>query len=345
MKMRIVLLLFTILLVSCSKNKEQYARIKGVTVSENNNKNVMLFTFDENDSILSVDTTTVKNKSFTFKKKPYIKTLSVISIGNYPEPVYSGEFILESGDISIEMLKNSFEAKGTPINNSNKEYLKVGIRYANTIKKINKSDSTPNQNSMKDAQNELFNAIKKIFLNNKDNGLGRKIYIEQLNGIFQDKIYPLGTNQLKNDPQIIRLAEGIKKQREIKRRSLQLIGQKYRNFKCITKTGDTVNISQYLGSTDFELLDFWASWCGPCIAELPNLKKLDHQQKTWLNAITKHNLENWEQLRVVEPNKVKNSYFFEGIPHTVLISKDGNIEITGTRAEGVKTFLQQKNQQ
>lgn len=102
------------------------------------------------------------------------------------------------------------------------------------------------------------------------------------------------------------------------------------------------------------LIDFWASWCGPCRKENPNVVKLynkyknkgftiysvslDTDKSSWVHAI--------EQDGLIWPNHVSDLmgwksylvklYKIQGIPHTVLVGKDGNIIAEGLRGEALE---------
>lgn len=63
-------------------------------------------------------------------------------------------------------------------------------------------------------------------------------------------------------------------QKEEKRFSQEeRIGQLFSDFTLIDIDGNEHKISDYIGKTQFVLLDFWASWCGPCIKAFPEMKK------------------------------------------------------------------------
>jgi thiol-disulfide isomerase/thioredoxin len=104
--------------------------------------------------------------------------------------------------------------------------------------------------------------------------------------------------------------------------------------------GNMVNLSSFKGKV--VLIDFWASWCGPCRASLPNIVKLyakykdknftvlsvslDKEKGAWIEGIHKFHLK-WTQISDLKywDSPVVSLYNFTGIPFTVLVSADGKI--------------------
>ncbi len=98
------------------------------------------------------------------------------------------------------------------------------------------------------------------------------------------------------------------------------------------------------------LIDFWASWCGPCRKEMPNVVKiyskfknkgfeiygvsLDQDKEKWMEAITKDGI-NWPQVSDLKywDNLAARIYNVQGIPYTVLIDKDGKIIAKNLRGQ------------
>ena len=101
----------------------------------------------------------------------------------------------------------------------------------------------------------------------------------------------------------------------------------------------TVRLSDYIGKGKYVLVDFWASWCQPCIVEMPLLKEVynrfngtdftilgvavSDKPEDSRAAIRKHALP-WEQI-LGTGNVAMDAYGINGIPHVILFGPDGTI--------------------
>lgn len=126
------------------------------------------------------------------------------------------------------------------------------------------------------------------------------------------------------------------------------------DFSQPTPMGEEFALSQLKGNV--VLIDFWASWCGPCRRENPNVLRLynkyhpkgfeilgvslDKTKNKWEAAIKKDGLP-WHQISDLGgwKNKVANDFGVRSIPHTVLIGKDGKIIARGLRGPALETKL------
>ncbi|MCF1716612.1 AhpC/TSA family protein [Flavihumibacter sp. RY-1] len=132
------------------------------------------------------------------------------------------------------------------------------------------------------------------------------------------------------------------------------IGDKYTDIRQLSPEGKQLSLSDYEGK--LILLEFWASWCGPCRKENPLLVKLynkyhargfeifgvsaDADKRNWINAIKTDQL-NWPQ--VSELNGGNNSamltYGIAEIPFNYLIDKDGKIIAQNLRGAALEKKL------
>lgn len=120
------------------------------------------------------------------------------------------------------------------------------------------------------------------------------------------------------------------------------------NFELLTPEGTKFSLYQLRGHV--VLLDFWASWCGPCLAEMPNVKNiyakyhdkgleilgisLDKKKDAWVNAIKNKEL-NWHHVSSLNQWTCPVSKLFHvtGIPRMYIIDKDGKIIAQDLRGE------------
>ncbi len=135
------------------------------------------------------------------------------------------------------------------------------------------------------------------------------------------------------------------------------IGGNYKNFKAQDVDGNTVDFSSLVTEGNYVLLDFWASWCGPCRAENPNVLKqynkyhdkgfdvvaysLDKSKNSWIKAIKEDGMP-WTQLSDLEGFKsnVVQDYGVFAIPDNVLIDgTTGKIMRTGLRGKWLDETL------
>ena len=106
------------------------------------------------------------------------------------------------------------------------------------------------------------------------------------------------------------------------------------------------------------LIDFWASWCGPCRRDNPEVVRmynrfngkgfeifgvsLDRDRNAWINAIAKDGLI-WNQVSDLKywQSDAALTYGVKSIPHTVLINRDGNIIARGLRGKALELKLEE----
>jgi thioredoxin family protein len=125
------------------------------------------------------------------------------------------------------------------------------------------------------------------------------------------------------------------------------IGQPSPDFELKDLNGQLTKLSSLRGK--YTLIDFWASWCGPCRKEIPNLKKvyaeykdkglqligvsIDNSEAAWQKAVKEEQL---DYLQLNDPKNITGKlYNFNGIPFIILISPEGIILEKGLRGTEV----------
>lgn len=133
-------------------------------------------------------------------------------------------------------------------------------------------------------------------------------------------------------------------------------GQRAPNFILPTLEGNKVSLSETLNKTELVYIDFWASWCTPCIEDFPKMKNLhnDYVEKGFeiLTVSVDDTFEEWEEAAVtldfpwIDVGSIGGletetpiSYGVQGVPKSYLVDSNGCIVKKEIRPEQLKAFL------
>ncbi|RAJ87645.1 peroxiredoxin [Chitinophaga dinghuensis] len=322
-----------------------------------------LYLFDDNDNSPD-DSVLIKNDQFSFKikspKQPSIYALILKDV-EYPMLFVSGE-----GPVHYVTTATTF-----PI--------------ASEVK------AGQNTRDMQTYQKAFEPLIKQAATLNKEasaiNGTDEpaKAAFRQKVEVFSKEVIEVGTNYVKAHPKSIasvwlmlnelrnrvqpdtfkELFTGLDKTVQNSKygeMATAYIKSAYRNAVGVTAEdfvqedvkGTLVKLSSYKGK--YVLVDFWASWCGPCRQENPNVVKaynkykdknftilgvsLDENKDRWLGAITQDGLA-WTQVSDLKGwgNEVAVQYGIQSIPSNFLVDPNGKIIARNLRGEALEAKL------
>ncbi len=156
--------------------------------------------------------------------------------------------------------------------------------------------------------------------------------------------------KLDSIPSVIQMKEHIGKLKKV------AVGQVAPDFTQNDPNGNPVKFSDIYSKNELTLLDFWASWCGPCRAENPNVVtvfndyktkgftvfgvSLDREKEGWLKAIADDKLA-WTQVSDLAywQNAVSQMYAINSIPSNLIVDKTGKIVAKNKRGNELRAFV------
>jgi thiol-disulfide isomerase/thioredoxin len=349
--MKKILLAIGVLALITSCNNSTF-NVEGTITAPDNSIVVMSDAFE---SSTAADTATVVNNSFQFKGEASItsvKKVVLIEPNGKASRRFKCTFIPESGKIAIQL--DSLTVTGGVLNTKLNEFAANNKKLYGKLMAIyqDKSLSEMSKEEQMDAiEDEMEENTKALFTANKDNAIALIALDQVINDLSsKEEIdeYTEGAAEFVLNSEIIKKRVGV-----IEALQNSAVGKKFIDFPGESVDGKAISLSHYVGKGKYVLVDFWASWCGPCRREIPNLVNIHKKYGKKIivlgvpvwdeRAATDKAIEElgikYDNLYVGNDRTSTNLYGVMGIPHIMLIAPDGTIAKRGLRGEAIEAAV------
>ena len=307
-----------------------------------------IYLFDQGNNLL--DSAAVENSGFRFKGR--VEQPQVVSLSDAREPnlgTFGAMLILEPGRIVITDDAEHADRKhatGTPANDALDAYSTTSQALVTEFRSV--GTSSERRKAIEEEYSSLgFKALEE----NRDNLFGVLMLARQS--------YDLSGRQTLDQidlftPEMQQTATMQELRTQAEQRAKSDVGQSYTDIAQPDAEGETVTLQSVVENpaNKLTLVDFWASWCGPCMGEVPHLKKtydafhgkgfeiygvsFDHNRDSWLAAVGNNGME-WIHVSELKgfDNQAARDYAVQGIPSNFLIDAEGKIVATNLRGEAL----------
>ena len=342
MKKILILAAAAVALCSCG-NKNKYA-IEGKIEGANS----MVYLFDEEDNIL--DSAAVANGAFRIEGIAENPQVAILRDGRNDEATFGAMLVLEPGTITVaDNAENPYrkQVTGTPANDASNAYATAGNTLVQEFR--NPETSADRREAIEKEYDQLTRTVME---QNRENLFGAMLLAQQLG-------YELSGQELLDEiakfPAAMQQNKVLVKLKENAEQKMKTdIGQPFIDIAQPNAAGEQVSLESVVKNpaNKYVLLDFWASWCGPCMGEVPHLKKtydefhpkgfeiygvsFDQDREKWLAAVDQNGM-NWLHVGEVKgfDNQAARDYAIQGIPSNFLIDAQGTIVAKNLRSEAL----------
>ena len=393
MKKLLIALLCGTGIIACQPKFDGYV-INGNIDGNSNGMKVFLQKAYANPPVM-LDSSVIQNGKFQLKGKidqpgMYKLIIDKSGLGNGVDMLASN-FYLENSEISYSGHVDSLRTYYWSDETFRKDPMIKGsatqdlyIQYKQATAELSKKYSETHEKYLevyhRPAIDGIFNTEEGITLAREMDKLGKELEVARWNFIEQhpntvvaydlasqflegmyvnltapqiDQLTDIITKAWANNPQ---MAEAFKTKAE--KAKPMALGSKYQDIELMNPDGKMVKLSEYVPEGKYVMLEFWASWCGPCRGEIPHLRhvykdykdkgfeiisiSIDEKKADWDKAMKEEGMV-WKQL--CDPKgfegPVAQIYNITGVPTCIVLDKEGRIFKTEMRGASLDAVLEE----
>lgn len=274
----------------------------------------------------------------------------------------AADLIVEQDTVILDPI--SRKPSNTPLNDALSSYNMRLTTYESEIKEqylALQSADMPKDEKMQqietlinDYSQHMKEMMQEVYVEHVDDVLGTYIFCDMTQNAEPEEfmsLYQEASEMTRSYPQVEKIQGFMLAQQNT------AAGKKYVDFTIEKGTVDStsVSLSEFVGNEKYTLVDFFASWCGPCLRELPHIRKIHDNYASQVQCV---GIAVWDKpsatAKAVENSNITwpvifnaqslptDLYGITGIPEIILINPEGIIVARGLRGDGIEEKIREE---